>query len=224
MRRYPDVRTSALDERMIRLIDRHYGPHGEIYVTAGTNGRHAAGSYHYKGMAVDFGAYDDTAESRARNQADLDKLALWLFDNFWDLTLELIHCAPSLPQRTYVKDRKRVGPYDAAAHVNHVHWAVSGGLMTMIEIRARQRWAPKSTFPLPAGHYYGPVELAFEHSGYVHADRPNVSKIQKEVGATQDGLYGSATSGRVKTWQRAHALTADGLVGPLTWHKMFPGA
>lgn len=32
-----------------------------------------------------------------------------------------------------------------------------------------------------------------------------------------DGAFGSVTQGATKTWQSAHGLTADGVVGPLTW-------
>lgn len=228
LRRRTGVTMSSLDNRIVRVIERYYQQAGELYVTAGTNGRHAAGSYHYRGMAVDLGSYDDTAESRAQNQADMDKLALWIFDNFWDLTLELIHCAPSLPQRTYVKNQRKVAPYDAAAHVNHIHWATSAALMDRIELRAAARWAPKASgsvpFPLPAGHYYGPVFAQFEHTGSRVEERPAVKMIQSKVGLTGssvDGLYGSNTAGKVRLWQAERGLVHDGLVGPVTWHKMF---
>jgi peptidoglycan hydrolase-like protein with peptidoglycan-binding domain len=32
-----------------------------------------------------------------------------------------------------------------------------------------------------------------------------------------DGAFGTTTQGATKTWQSAHGLTADGIVGPLTW-------
>jgi hypothetical protein len=32
-----------------------------------------------------------------------------------------------------------------------------------------------------------------------------------------DGVFGSRTKGATKTWQTAHHLTSDGIVGPLTW-------
>jgi peptidoglycan hydrolase-like protein with peptidoglycan-binding domain len=34
-----------------------------------------------------------------------------------------------------------------------------------------------------------------------------------------DGYFGSITQGATKTWQGAHGLTKDGVVGPLTWGK-----
>lgn len=46
-------------------------------------------------------------------------------------------------------------------------------------------------------------------------------KVQIVVGATPDGYFGPATERRVKAWQRNNGLTADGVVGPKTWAKMF---
>ena len=41
----------------------------------------------------------------------------------------------------------------------------------------------------------------------------DVLKIQKAVGVGADGLYGNRTKEAVAVWQRAHGLTADGIVG-----------
>lgn len=48
-----------------------------------------------------------------------------------------------------------------------------------------------------------------------------VKLVQAVVGATVDGDYGSATERRVKDWQAKNRLTADGVVGPVTWKRMF---
>ena len=46
-----------------------------------------------------------------------------------------------------------------------------------------------------------------------------VVKIQKAIGVGADGLYGARTKEAVAVWQRAHGLTADGIVGYKTWRS-----
>jgi hypothetical protein len=48
-----------------------------------------------------------------------------------------------------------------------------------------------------------------------------VELVQAVVGATTDGDFGPVTERRVKDWQSRNGLLADGIVGPLTWKKMF---
>jgi peptidoglycan hydrolase-like protein with peptidoglycan-binding domain len=48
-----------------------------------------------------------------------------------------------------------------------------------------------------------------------------VKLVQNKVGAKSDGWFGPATESRVKKWQRSNGLTADGIVGPKTWAKMW---
>jgi peptidoglycan hydrolase-like protein with peptidoglycan-binding domain len=51
-----------------------------------------------------------------------------------------------------------------------------------------------------------------------------VKLVQAIVGANpQDGDFGPGTEGKVKAWQTANGLTADGVIGPVTWKKMFGG-
>lgn len=48
-----------------------------------------------------------------------------------------------------------------------------------------------------------------------------VKLVQTVVGATPDGNYGAVTERRVRDWQARNGLFADGVVGPVTWKKMF---
>lgn len=48
-----------------------------------------------------------------------------------------------------------------------------------------------------------------------------VRLVQSVVGATIDGDFGLRTEARVKDWQGRNGLLADGVVGPVTWKKMF---
>ena len=47
-----------------------------------------------------------------------------------------------------------------------------------------------------------------------------VKQVQRVVGASADGIFGSGTVSAVKRWQRSHGLTADGVVGPRTGSAM----
>ncbi len=47
-----------------------------------------------------------------------------------------------------------------------------------------------------------------------------VTKIQKVVGTTQNGLFNATTRDKVKAWQSAHGLTPDGHAGPATMRAM----
>lgn len=46
--------------------------------------------------------------------------------------------------------------------------------------------------------------------------------VQRLVGAVQDGIYGPATTAKVKMWQARNGVTADGIWGPKSDAKGFP--
>jgi len=48
-----------------------------------------------------------------------------------------------------------------------------------------------------------------------------VKLVQAAVGATVDGDFGAATDRRVRDWQARNGMLADGVVGPVTWKRMF---
>lgn len=160
MRRYPNVRTGPLGNRMIALVERYYPKVGEIYVTSGTDGDHGGSSHHYglsyqgsPTAAIDFGGGGVTPEGSRR----MRDFAKWLYDLFWDLTVEEVHTTPYRDdQGFYVKNQvKRPnggGIYGTATkegHRNHVHWATSAALMTRIEQRCAAWAANPAPTPLP---------------------------------------------------------------------------
>ena len=51
----------------------------------------------------------------------------------------------------------------------------------------------------------------------LNSSGPNVSKWQKIIGVTADGIFGPQTEAATKRWQAQHKLVADGVVGPLSW-------
>jgi peptidoglycan hydrolase-like protein with peptidoglycan-binding domain len=49
-----------------------------------------------------------------------------------------------------------------------------------------------------------------------------VKLVQALVGGViTDGDFGKKTDHRVKEWQFAHNIAADGIVGPVSWKAMF---
>jgi len=67
--------------------------------------------------------------------------------------------------------------------------------------------APPSTRGVPAGM----PTLRRKASGDL------VKQVQAKVGVSADGDFGAKTEAAVRTFQREHGLTPDGIVGPATW-------
>lgn len=142
--RWDNVVTGPLGERMIRFLDR-YPNANKIYVTSAMDGNHGTVSHHYglwyKGSrtaAIDIGA---------KNAKRMRDVARWLYDNFAALTVELIHTTPfNHDDGFYVKNQVKYpggsiyGTAIMKEHRNHVHWATSAALMTLIE-----RWTDPQT-------------------------------------------------------------------------------
>jgi len=49
----------------------------------------------------------------------------------------------------------------------------------------------------------------------------DVKRLQEKLGLKVDGSFGPATEDKVKEWQASNGLTADGVVGSVTWGKLF---
>jgi putative chitinase len=49
----------------------------------------------------------------------------------------------------------------------------------------------------------------------------DVKKLQEKLGLKPDGSFGPNTEKSVKDWQKKNGLTSDGVVGDVTWVKLF---
>ncbi|MDB9474659.1 N-acetylmuramoyl-L-alanine amidase [Dolichospermum circinale] len=53
-----------------------------------------------------------------------------------------------------------------------------------------------------------------------HASGVIIRYLQYRVGADPDGIYGPKTEAAIKKFQQQNGLTADGIVGAMTWQKL----
>lgn len=70
------------------------------------------------------------------------------------------------------------------------------------------------------GEEYKGVELNLNQTLQVGSRGPEVRALQEKLGAGSDGIFGKGTEGKLKEWQAANGLTADGIAGPITLNKL----
>jgi hypothetical protein len=198
--RWPNVVVGPVGTKLLEVMA-YYPKSAEIYVTSGMDGDHGPVSHHYgltyqssPTAAIDIGFGSEGQPARGRD------VAKWLYDNFSDLIVELIHTTPFTDDDGfYVKNQVRYpggGPYagaTAAAHRSHVHFATSSALADLILVRlgaprGAATPAPQASLRrpwpsyMPAGHYFGLVSgPARSHGGYYANERPDVRAIQQRL-------------------------------------------
>lgn len=138
--RRPGVVVGPLGDRMITFLQR-YPKADQIYITSGRDGDHGAVSHHYglqyQGSvtaALDIGAGSPPDAAQMRD------FAKWLYDNYSDASVELIHSTPFADdQGFYIKNQVKnpggsvYGGPQAIQHFDHIHWATSEALLSRIE-------------------------------------------------------------------------------------------
>ncbi len=135
----------------------------QIYVTSGMDGDHGPkpdGSFHYGHLryngspaaAVDFGAYDNADE--AKGDRRMRDLARWLENVVPGAAriVELIHTTPFADDNGfYVKNGQRIASFGAAtdaAHLNHVHLAMSRAQLKAALAQVRASYQARSKVPV----------------------------------------------------------------------------
>ena len=68
----------------------------------------------------------------------------------------------------------------------------------------------------------GPMQFDYPGTPVQRGSKgPAAALVQAIIGATPDGDFGPRSEQALKAWQTANGLKADGIVGPVTWKKMF---
>lgn len=81
-----------------------------------------------------------------------------------------------------------------------------------------------SNFKASVFHLLHPVKVAPKYPGHLikkGSKGNDVVLIQRELNIKSDGIFGSGTEKAVIKFQKANKLVADGIVGKLTWDKLF---
>ncbi|PSR67063.1 hypothetical protein C8258_17740 [Nocardia sp. MDA0666] len=214
--RWQGVVTGPLGNRMAKFLERY--PHADdIYITSGMDGDHGAVSHHYgltysgsPTAALDIGA-GGLSPAGAVKMRDFAK---WLYDNYADFTVELIHSTPfSDDNGFYVKKQVKnpggsvYGGPQAIGHFDHVHWATSADLMTRLEQRAGES-APDRVHPdVVGGAAATPVGVANTAPvwGWDASDYDWDRGPMNLVAARRDGIsFFTHKSTEGSDWRAAH--------------------
>jgi len=147
---YKTVELNSTGRRIVEFASFYPKAH-LVYVTSGMDGDHGPrpdGSYHYGHLtfggspaaAIDFGALD---HANGKGDVRMRDLARWFEDVIPGAAhiVELIHTTPFADDNGfYVKDGQRIASFGAAtdaAHLNHVHLALSLAQVTAALARVR---------------------------------------------------------------------------------------
>lgn len=83
------------------------------------------------------------------------------------------------------------------------------------------RPTPAPAVAVPVSH--SPVALSTLRLKSPRMTGPDVVTLQKRLGLSADGVFGSGTHAAVIAFQRSKGLTPDGIVGRQTWAALFGG-
>ena len=140
----------------------------------------------------------------------------WLISNSAELGIQRIH----LYQRTRYWQagsgwiNKSPGSGNDWIHIetHPDRWADSTPLAQRLS-EGSQRPSEPPTAPTPPKYPGKPLQKGSKGI--------NVKRIQERLGLAADGNFGPQTDAAVRKYQLDHHLTADGVVGPVTWSHLF---
>jgi hypothetical protein len=162
-----------------------------------TGGAHAAGSYHYAGLARDYG--------------DVDGPIRPIFDALLPLATRTDYALVELfgPWGLYKRGRQITDAALARQHRDHVHAAINPGAPPLSSIGGH-RVAVTANLPVLRTGATG------KHVEALQA----LLRVKAGQGVALDGNFGPGTDRAVRNVQAFFSLTVDGIVGAGTWKTL----
>ncbi len=179
-----------------------------------SGGRHSPTSYHYKGLARDYGLWDSDAHAVTR--------AL--------LPVARAHNSPVFelffaPLNVWYKSGCPINGNDVGGHQDHVHVALHRGRHLIVAGGNGDAQAVGGLPHISSGGAARAAGIPIPETVDYGSCGPAVSLLQTELNnrgchLTVDGQFGPRTEAALIHFQQGHGLVADGIAGPKTWRAL----
>ncbi len=200
-----------IDEKLVGYLQKirdHFGAAVTInsaYRCAAHNKKvgGSSGSYHTKGQAADIVVKGVKPAEVAKYAETLGILGIGLYDTFVHIdtrTSKFFWYSDKQEKRSTFGGENAVKTWQKAAKADGYKLTVDGEWGKECEAVAKKAICKKQLI------------------GYKNRNLTKI--IQKAVGVTADGKFGTNTKNAVIKWQKLLGLTADGVVGLNTWKKI----
>lgn len=132
------------------FVDKWYPYTSELYITSSYRATEADGGTwsHHNGQTYNgspTAAVDYAAPMTDAGRRSMQKFARWMYDNFGDLTVEMLHSTPFSDDNGFLVRNQQKMSLAYPEHNDHVHYATSAALVDQMEARAVKFWGQPST-------------------------------------------------------------------------------
>lgn len=176
-----------------------------------TGGKHESGSYHYRGLARDYGVGDSDAPKVAQALLPIARRPRGpIFELFF------------APLNIWYQDGHPVDPKRIGGHTDHVHVALEIGRHLVGDAIPPQSTAIPGKSGSGSVHGAGRSVMSVLDYGSAGTDVVQLQQHLNAAGAhlVVDGKFGPKTEEAVLSFQRVRGLAQDGIVGPKTWASL----